>query len=70
MSEILIVDDMASNRYILRSLLEEAGYRVREATDGLQAVDAATEFPPDLVLMKSTGRHHWPGNCLMRRHAS
>lgn len=45
MSEILIVDDMASNRYILRSLLEEAGYRVREATDGLQAVDAATEFP-------------------------
>ena len=51
MSEILIVDDMASNRYILRSLLEEAGYRVREATDGLQAVDAATEFPPDLVLM-------------------
>lgn len=51
MSEILIVDDMASNRYILRSLLEEAGYRVREATDGLQAVDTATEFPPDLVLM-------------------
>ncbi|WP_438833410.1 response regulator [Aeromonas oralensis] len=46
MSEILIVDDMASNRYILRSLLEEAGYRVREATDGLQAVDAATESPP------------------------
>ncbi|CAM4164317.1 hybrid sensor histidine kinase/response regulator [Aeromonas bestiarum] len=51
MSDILIVDDMASNRYILRCLLEEAGYQVREATDGQQALDAATRFPPALVLM-------------------
>jgi CheY-like chemotaxis protein/two-component sensor histidine kinase len=51
MSDILIVDDMASNRYILRCLLEEAGYPVREATDGQQALDAATLSPPALVLM-------------------
>lgn len=51
MSNILIVDDMASNRYILRSLLEEAGYKVREATDGQQAVDAAAQATPDLILM-------------------
>ncbi|WP_241462317.1 hybrid sensor histidine kinase/response regulator [Aeromonas finlandensis] len=50
-SNILIVDDMASNRYILRSLLEEAGYQVREATDGQQAVDAAAQVTPDLILM-------------------
>ena len=51
MSDILIVDDMASNRYILRCLPEEAGYPVREATDGQQALDAATRSPPALVLM-------------------
>ncbi|WP_421201785.1 hybrid sensor histidine kinase/response regulator [Aeromonas enteropelogenes] len=51
MYDILIVDDMASNRYILRNLLEEAGYQVREATNGQLALDAATRVAPDLVLM-------------------
>jgi len=51
MNDILIVDDMASNRYILRSLLEEAGYQVREANDGQQAVSSASQQPPDLILM-------------------
>ena len=51
MSNILIVDDMASNRYILRSLLEEAGYQVREAEDGQQAVAAVAQATPDLILM-------------------
>ena len=51
MSNILIVDDMASNRYILRSLLEEEGYQVREAEDGQQAVAAVAQATPDLILM-------------------
>ncbi|MFB2864656.1 response regulator [Aeromonas sp. MdU4] len=48
---ILVVDDMASNRYILRSLLEEAGYQVLEAADGQQAVEAVARATPDLILM-------------------
>lgn len=50
-TSILIVDDMASNRYILRSLLEEAGYQVREATNGQLAVESVTQATPDLILM-------------------
>ncbi len=48
---ILVVDDMASNRYILRSLLEEEGYQVREVEDGQQAVAAVAQATPDLILM-------------------
>lgn len=35
---ILIVDDDAANRTILRAVLEEAGYAVEEAPDGVEAL--------------------------------
>jgi PAS domain S-box-containing protein len=48
---ILVVDDMADNREVLRGLLEPLGFAVNEATDGLGALAAAARQPPDLVLM-------------------
>jgi CheY-like chemotaxis protein len=50
---ILIVDDVAAVRESLRWLLEDEGdlYVVGEAADGVQALDAAVETIPDLVLL-------------------
>ncbi|MBI4538593.1 MAG: sigma-54-dependent Fis family transcriptional regulator [Gemmatimonadetes bacterium] len=51
MSEILIVDDEANTRRMLRSLLESEGYRVREAATGEAALAAVQESEPDVVLL-------------------
>ena len=48
---VLVVDDFADSREVLRRLLELHGYRVAEATDGVQAVEAARAYCPDLILM-------------------
>lgn len=39
MAQILIVDDSESMRSILRSTLQEAGYKVLEAEDGLAGLE-------------------------------
>ncbi len=48
---ILIVDDIAANREILRELLERQAYRLVEAADGPTALRLAAETQPDLVLL-------------------
>ncbi|HNW92383.1 MAG TPA: PAS domain S-box protein [bacterium] len=48
---LLIVDDILSNRAMLRDMLEPLGFQVQEAADGRAAVAAARELRPDLVLM-------------------
>src|SRR5687767_6696898 len=50
-SHILVVDDHGDTRIFLRRLLENHGYRVAEAADGRQAVEAARHECPDLILM-------------------
>ncbi len=47
----LVVDDEATNRLILKSLLKKNGYAVLQATDGAQAVEQFTEMRPDIVFM-------------------
>src|SRR5215475_13509662 len=47
---ILVVEDQADNRQILRDLLGNAGYELIEAVDGEQAL-AAYAKRPDLILM-------------------
>ncbi len=48
---ILIVDDDSAHRLMLKTLLDDWGYRVDEAGDGLAAVEYCRKSPPDLVLM-------------------
>jgi signal transduction histidine kinase len=50
-ARILVVDDNADNRALLRSVLEDEGYQVILATDGAQGVAAFTEHAPDCVLL-------------------
>ncbi len=49
--EILVVDDDPDIRQSIRLVLEKAGYRVREARDGRQALDELKRQRPDLVLL-------------------
>jgi response regulator NasT len=52
MRDIAIADDDASERLVLRGLLEEAGYRVvAECRDGREAVDACRSLAPDAMVM-------------------
>jgi signal transduction histidine kinase len=48
---ILLIDDEPSLRMNLRAFLEDAGYRVLEAGEGLEAIGTCTRQCPDLILM-------------------
>lgn len=48
---ILVVDDEASVRSVLRSTLERAGFTVSEASDGRQAVDLLQQEHFDLAIV-------------------
>lgn len=50
-SVVLIADDEASNRRILRLLLEREGYAIIEAATGLEAIQATLVSQPSLVLL-------------------
>jgi two-component system chemotaxis sensor kinase CheA len=49
-ASVLVVDDTTVVRELERSILEEAGYRVRTAADGRLALAALADTPADLVL--------------------
>jgi CheY-like chemotaxis protein len=48
---VLVVEDFADNRFMMRKLLEMSGYQVVEAVDGREAVEMAERARPDLILM-------------------
>ncbi len=48
---VLVIEDNAINRFVLRALLEEVNYSVTEATDGLEGVAAADAQAHDVILM-------------------
>lgn len=48
---VLVVEDDEDTRFLLRTLLGMRGYRVVEAVNGEDAVDAARSARPDLILM-------------------
>ncbi len=47
---VLIVDDESSMRFLLRIILEGAGYEVVEAKHGAAALDRVKESRPNLVV--------------------
>lgn len=51
MSLILIVEDKANSRELLRTVLEQQGYSVQEALDGEDALAKIRAQAPDLILM-------------------
>jgi CheY-like chemotaxis protein len=48
---VLVAEDSADTRAVLRHALASYGYRVMEAADGREAVEAAQSECPDLVVM-------------------
>lgn len=52
---IMIVDDLAFIKLLLKDLIEKAGFRViGEASDGEEAIEMYQEKKPDLVLLDIT----------------
>lgn len=49
--EILVVDDEKDVRDFLADLLEDQGYSVRLAGDGVEAMDMIKDGKPDLILL-------------------
>ena len=51
MRKILIAEDNAVNRELLRELLEGRGYAVEEACDGQEALQMIAQCRPDVLLL-------------------
>lgn len=49
--KVLVVDDLDDGRRMLRLMLESRGFRVTEAANGEEAVEAVQRECPDLILM-------------------
>lgn len=50
-ADILVVDDVSENLKLLLNLLRPAGYKVRPASNGAEALDAVMRKKPDLILL-------------------
>ena len=48
---ILVVDDYQDAREMYAAYLQFSGYRVAEATNGLEAIEQANALMPDIILM-------------------
>jgi len=51
MTRVLILDDRPINRQFLTTLLEHNGFETREASDGLEGLEVARGWPPDLAIV-------------------
>lgn len=49
--KVLIVEDYKDTRDLMRYMIESYGYAVIEAASPYEAIEKATEFHPDLILM-------------------
>lgn len=49
--QILVVDDAATNLALARSVLSSEGFRTLEARNGREALEAARQSSPDLILL-------------------
>lgn len=51
MKKVLVAEDSAVNRELLRELLENRGYEVTEACNGAEALRSIEENPPHILLL-------------------
>ncbi|WP_031517921.1 response regulator [Desulfofalx alkaliphila] len=49
--KILVVDDQPGLRYLMEVILRETGHQTQTAENGLDALEKARHFKPDLVFM-------------------
>src|SRR3989442_12486846 len=49
--KVIVVDDVASNRELRQVRLDDLGSEVREARDGIEALEAVAAEEPDLILL-------------------
>jgi CheY-like chemotaxis protein len=54
LKRILIVEDDRDLRFVIRMILEHAGYEVAEARNGIAALESIGAEPPDLVIADLT----------------
>jgi len=54
MGKILIVDDAAFMRVVLKNILTPEGYEVVEASNGVEAIEEFKKHQPDIVTMDIT----------------
>ena len=48
---VLIVEDYADARTMMKTLIQWHGYEVIEAADGYEAIEKSVQYHPDLILM-------------------
>ena len=51
MIKILVADDRATSRELVRNALEGCGYEVYEAADGVEALEQARLHRPDAIIL-------------------
>ncbi len=51
MKHILVVEDNKDNRYMIRYLLEDSGFKVSCVETGMDGVNFAIDNKPDLIIM-------------------
>jgi CheY-like chemotaxis protein len=51
MKRVLVADDKAEGRELVRTILESDGFEVHEAIDGMDAIVQARALHPDLVIL-------------------
>lgn len=51
MKKVLVADDKATGRELVRTVLENCDYEVFEAGDGVEALDQARQVRPDLIIL-------------------
>lgn len=49
--KILLIEDNEQNRYLVTFLLEQHGYTVVSAVDGMRGIEAAQTFVPEIILL-------------------
>jgi len=51
MKRVLVADDKAPGRELIRVVLEQSGRAVYEASDGIEALRSARDLLPDLIIL-------------------
>lgn len=67
-AKVLIVEDVADTREMYADYLRHCGYDVSTATNGAEALDAARELAPDVILMDAAmpGLDGWTATKLLK----